>query len=45
MEEPGKSLEYQKKDIYKRIEPLKESSDTLWKFTQNMIEDAFDKGT
>lgn len=39
-----KKFDISKKDIYKRIAPLKESSDELWNFTQNMIEDAFDKG-
>lgn len=33
-----------KKDIYKRIAPVKESSDELWDFVQNMIEDAYNKG-
>lgn len=39
-----KKFNVSKKDIYKRIAPLKESSDELWEFTQRMIEDAFDKG-
>ena len=39
-----KKFKVSKKDIYNRIAPLKRSSDELWKFTQNMIEDAFDKG-
>ncbi|MBU5438532.1 HD domain-containing protein [Tissierella sp. MSJ-40] len=34
----------QKKDIYKRISPVKESSEELWKFVEYMIEDAFEKG-
>ena len=33
-----------KRDIYERIAPLEKSSDTLWEFAQNMIEDAFEKG-
>nr|WP_300004317.1 HD domain-containing protein [Tissierella sp.] len=33
-----------KKDILKRIEPLKHSSDELWKFAEAMIEDAHRKG-
>ncbi|NLV76191.1 MAG: HD domain-containing protein [Tissierellia bacterium] len=39
-----KKFDVSKKDIYKRIAPLKESSDVLWDFTKNMIEDAFDRG-
>ncbi len=39
-----KKFDVSKKDIYKRISPLKESSDDLWKFTENMIEDAFERG-
>lgn len=31
-------------DIYKRIAPVKESSDELWKFVEYLIEDAFNKG-
>lgn len=31
-------------DIYKRISPVKDSSEELWKFVEHMIEDAFDKG-
>ena len=31
-------------DIYKRISPVKDSSEELWKFVEYMIEDAFDKG-
>ncbi len=33
-----------KEDIYKRISPVKDSSDQLWKFVQHMIEDAAEKG-
>lgn len=33
-----------KEDIYKRIAPVKESSDELWKFVEYMIEDAYDRG-
>lgn len=39
-----KKFDVSKKEIYKRIAPLEESSDELWKFTKNMIEDAFDRG-
>ena len=39
-----KKFNVSKKDIYKRIAPLKESSDILWNFTKNMIEDAYDRG-
>ncbi|CCQ95082.1 Metal dependent phosphohydrolase [[Clostridium] ultunense Esp] len=39
-----KKFDVSKKEVYKRIAPLKESSDELWEFTQKMIEDAFDKG-
>ena len=31
-------------DIYKRIAPVKESSDELWKFVNFMLEDALEKG-
>lgn len=31
-------------DILKRIGPLKETSDQLWQFVENMIEDAYQKG-
>ena len=33
-----------KTDIYKRIAPVKESSDELWSYVNYMIEDAFQKG-
>lgn len=33
-----------KEDIYKRIAPVKESSDELWKFVENMLEDAYSRG-
>ena len=39
-----KKYDVAKSDIYKRINPVKESSDELWRFTENMIEDAFKKG-
>lgn len=39
-----KKFNVSKKDIYKRIAPLKESSKELWKFTENMIEDSFERG-
>ena len=31
-------------DIYKRISPVKKSSDELWNFVEYMLEDAFKKG-
>lgn len=33
-----------KEDIYKRIEPVKKSSDKLWQFVENMLEDAYNRG-
>ncbi|MBU5427495.1 HD domain-containing protein [Tissierella pigra] len=33
-----------KEDIYKRIEPVKKSSDQLWEFVESMIEDGARKG-
>lgn len=33
-----------KEDIYKRISPLKKSSDELWEFVENMLEDAAERG-
>lgn len=33
-----------KEDIYKRIDPVKRSSDELWNFVEYMIEDAADRG-
>ncbi len=33
-----------KEDIYKRIEPVKKSSDELWQFVENMLEDAYKRG-
>ncbi|MDY0236049.1 MAG: HD domain-containing protein [Gudongella sp.] len=33
-----------KEDIYKRIAPVKESSDKLWQFVEAMIEDAYNRG-
>ena len=39
-----KKYDVAKSDIYKRINPVKETSDELWSFTENMIEDAFKKG-
>lgn len=32
-----------KEDIYKRIAPVKETSDELWEFVQHMIEDAYNR--
>lgn len=31
-------------DIYKRIDPVKKSSDQLWKYVEYMLEDALEKG-
>lgn len=39
-----KKYDVAKSDIYKRINPIKETSDELWAYTENMIEDAFKKG-
>lgn len=39
-----KKFNVSKKDIYRRIEPLKYTSDKLWKFAESMIEDAHKKG-
>ncbi len=39
-----KKFDISQADIYKRISPVKESSDELWKFVEYMIEDAFDNG-
>lgn len=39
-----KKFDVAQSDIYKRISPVKESSDELWKFVEYMIEDAFEKG-
>lgn len=33
-----------KEQVYKRSEPIKNSSEQLWKFTQDLIEDAHEKG-
>lgn len=33
-----------KEAIYKRIAPVKESSDKLWEFVEHMIEDAYSRG-
>lgn len=33
-----------KSDIYKRIGPVKDTSDELWNYVEYMLEDAFDKG-
>ena len=33
-----------KEDIYKRIDPVKRSSDELWNFVKHMIEDAAERG-
>lgn len=39
-----KKFDISQGDIYKRISPVKDSSEELWKFVEYMIEDAFDKG-
>lgn len=39
-----KKFNVDKEDIYKRIAPVKKSSDKLWKFVETMIEDAQNKG-
>lgn len=39
-----KKFNVSKEDIYKRIGPLKHTSDKLWKFAESMIEDAYKKG-
>lgn len=39
-----KKFHISKKDIYKRISPVKEASDSLWEFVEDMIEDAHKKG-
>lgn len=39
-----KKFDISQSDIYKRISPVKDSSEELWKFVEFMIEDAFDKG-
>ncbi len=39
-----KKFDVAQAEIYKRISPVKESSDDLWKFVEHMLEDAFDKG-
>ena len=31
-------------DIYKRISPVKSSSDKLWEFVEHMLEDAYNRG-
>lgn len=39
-----KEYNVSKSDIYKRIAPVKDSSDELWCYVHYMIEDAFQKG-
>lgn len=39
-----KKHEVSQKDIYKRIEPVKKSSKSLWEFVEYMIEDAYNRG-
>ncbi len=39
-----KKFNVAKADIYKRIGPVKDSSEDLWKYAEYMIEDSFEKG-
>lgn len=39
-----KEFDVAKSDIYKRIEPVKNSSDELWCYVNYMLEDAFQQG-
>ncbi|NLY66977.1 MAG: HD domain-containing protein [Tissierellia bacterium] len=39
-----KKFNVNKEAVYKRIEPIKEASDEIWKLVTNMIEDAIRKG-
>lgn len=39
-----KEYNISKEQVYKRSEPIKKSSEQLWKFTQDLIEDAHEKG-
>lgn len=39
-----KKFDVGKSDIYKRIAPVKKSSDELWDYVEHMLEDAFEKG-
>lgn len=39
-----KKFSVSKKDIYKRIDPVRKVSDSLWEFVEFMIEDAHKKG-
>lgn len=39
-----KKFNISKKDIYKRIGPVREISDPLWKYVEVMLEDAYEKG-
>lgn len=39
-----KKFNVKKEDVYKRIAPIKEASDELWKYVTGMIEDAIKKG-
>ncbi len=39
-----KKFNISKKDIYKRIDPVREISDPLWKYVEVMLEDAYEKG-
>lgn len=39
-----KKFNVAKSDIYKRIGPVKKSSDDLWEYVEYMLEDSFEKG-
>ncbi len=39
-----KKYDVSQSDIYKRISPVKDSSEELWKFVEYMLEDAYDRG-
>ena len=39
-----KKFDVEKSEIYKRIGPVKDSSDELWNYVEFMLEDAFNKG-
>ena len=39
-----KKYDVPQSDIYKRISPVKKSSDEIWNFVEFMLEDAFEKG-
>lgn len=39
-----KKFEVSKSQIYERVKPIKSSSKRLWKFVENIIEDAYENG-